>query len=365
MTGSEFTPWPCLELKQYPLSSDWTDSFPMKRLSRYRYIHVINATRTFFQEKEMLETYAQFRQYSFVQGNVSNANAMDFEFFYSMLSHDYPFFLGHKQTEIQASFKIDSEKLQGMDILKSSHFDLYRVEQARAGFARLQSLTNPGILTGFVSLTERPKAGDVIFGRLMPVGLIPRALAFSFVEPWDTVDPSHVEGILETFRRQYEAFKEKFPETTTRAFMKICGYHFYEAIQARELIPFLNEKLKHLKDEVEVKTVSYIFTDPGLMPKLAEIEGMNVINDGKKGTTWLGTIGVCEDRHVPETLREAIVTKEDRTIEVTLFMRDAGRNFLQEVFEPKFKKAKTIRKEHVHDENETYRSLRHLSLVHR
>ncbi len=362
MDNSEFVPWPCCELSPYPLDSHWTDTFPMSKLSRLRYIHILNATRSFFLTPELADTYAQLRNYAFQQGQFSNANAMDMDFFYSMLTHDYPFFLGHKQNEIQSAFKIDEKKYQGMPLLKASHFDLFRVEKAFLGFAQLQSLTNPGMANAFISMTERPKVGDVIFARLMPVGHIPRSFAFSAVEPWDTVNPDYVDKILPVFRRQYEAFCAKYPDTTTRAFMKIAAYHFYELMQFFELIPLLEQKISHLPDTVFARTISWIFTDPAKMPKLTDIPGAELIKQADGKASNLATVPICEDKRVPQTLREAIVSKEHKTLEVTLFMKDAGDSFVESVLKPCFKKAKNIEKIHKLDENETYRALRHLSL---
>jgi hypothetical protein len=363
MANQDITPWPCSELSHYPLDKHWTDTFPMQKLSRFRYVHILNATRSFFLTNELAGTYAQFRNYAFQQGAVSNANPMDMEFFYSMLTHDYPFFIGHKQSEIQAAFKIDQQKYQGMELLKASHFDLYRVERGALGLAVLQSMTNPGIQNAFISFTNMPKPGDYIFARLMPVGLIPRSFAFSAVEPWDTVNPEYVDDLVATFRKQYSLFCEKFPDTSTRAFMKICAYHFYEAIQSHEILPVLNAKLSHLPDFVYAQTISYIFTDQSQIPKLTSIPGAKPVDGEDKEQAKLVTVPICSDRKVPETLREAIISRDHRTIEVTMFMHDAAERFVQETLEPCFKKAKTIRKVRLHDGNEVYRSLRHLSLT--
>lgn len=362
MDKSEFVPWPCCELSTYPLDSHWTDTFPMSKISRLRYMHIINATRSFFLTPELSDTYAQLRNYAFQQGRFSNANVMDMDFFYSMLTHDYPFFLGHKQNEIHSAFKIDEKKYQGMPLLKASHFDLFRVEKSFLGFAQLQSLTNPGIVNAFISLSERPRIGDILFARLMPVGHIPRAFAFSAVEPWDNVNPEYVDKILPIFKRQHEAFCAKFPNTSTRAFMKIAAYHFYELIQYFELIPMLNQKMAHLNDKIYARTFSWIFPDPSKMPKLAEIPGAEAVEQGQDKNPTLVTVPICDDKKVPQTLREAIVSRDNKTLEVTVFMQDAGNRFVESVLKPGFKKTKPIEKIRILDENETYRALRHLSL---
>lgn len=359
---AEFTPWPCTSLATYPLDENWTDTFPVEPLSRYHYIHIKNVTHSFFLNTSLAQTYAQLRDYAFQQGNLSNANPLDMEFFHSILTHDFPFFLGHKKTEIQAAFDSSASKYQGMPHLKSSHFDLWRVEKASLGFAQLQSLTNPGKVSAFVSLTERPKVGDILFARLMPIGLLGKLTCQSVVEPWDTVLPQHVDGILNVFQKQFDAFKAKFPNATTRAFMKIAAYHFYELIQSKELMPALNEKLAPVHDTVYAQTMSFIFPDMKSMPKLTDIPGVKILKDENGETLNLATAAICKDHSVPQTLREAIISREDRTLEVSTFMKNAADTFVNETLEPLFGKTKVIRKTHRLDENETYRALRHLSI---
>ena len=363
MANTEFVPWPCVELSQYPLGGDWTDSFKMQSMPQFRYIQAVQGTRTMFQSPELASTYAQFRNYAFQQGAFSNANPLDMEFFYSMLSHDYPFFIGHKKAEVQSGFNFSDKKYEGLGLLRASHFDLFRVMDASFGLAVLQSLTNPGIQRAFVSLRDRPKKDDIIFARLLPVGFLGKMNIPSVVEPWDTVDPSNVDAIVATFRRQYEAFCAKWPDTSTRAFMKICAYHFYELIQCHELIPILNKKLACVSDFVHGKTVSYTFADKSQMPQIADIPGANPVMDGGKPMTNLATAEICSNKSVNETLREAIISFEDKTIEVTLFLHDAGDKFLAEVIEPAIKNAQTTQKTHILDDNEIYRSLRHLSIT--
>ena len=99
------------------------------------------------------------------------------------------------------------------------------------------------------------------------------------------------------------------------------------------------------------------------MPKLADIPGANPVMDGGKPMTTLATAEICSKKSVDQILREAIISVEDKTIEVTLFMHDAGDKFISEVIEPAFKEFKTTQKTHILDDNEIYRSLRHLSIT--
>lgn len=361
MGANEFTPWPCVELSRYPLDKHWTDTFPQENLSKYHYTHILNTTRSFFHTPAMADTYAQLRNYAFHQGTFSNANPMDLEFFYSILSHDLTFFLGDKDREIQSAFQLDGNKFRGMGHLKASHYDIYRVERTAFGLAELQSLTNPGKMNAFVSLFDAPKKDDVLFARLMPIGMLPRAFAYSVVEPWDTINPEFADDIVATYKKQYQAFCDKFPDTTTRAFCKIAGYHIYELIQAHELRQILNEKLKSVHDSLLPQTIRYKFTDKKPMIKLAEIPGSKPVKSNGAEVPDLYTASICTDKSIPQTLREAILSKEGRVLEITMFMRDASNNYIQTVIQPLIEKRNFIQETHELDNNEMYRSLRHLA----
>ena len=362
MDANDFMPWPCVELSRYPLDSHWTDTFPDENLSKYHYTHILNTTQSFFLTPAMADTYAQLRNYAFHQGAFSNANRMDKEFFYSILSHDLPFFIGDKGHEIQSAFQIDGNKYKGMGHLKASHYDIFRVERTALGLAELQSLTNPGKMNAFISFFNAPKKDDIVFARLMPIGLMPRAFAYSVVEPWDTVNPEYIDDIIAIFKKQYQAFCDKYPDTTTRAFCKIAGYHMYELIQAFELRPILNKQLSVVNDSLDAVTISYKFTDKSPMIKLRDIQGAKAVKSGQEEVPDLMTASICDDKSVPQTLREAILSKEGRTLEITMFMHDAGERFIKTAIEPLLEKRKYLKKLHSFDENEMYRALRHLSI---
>ena len=362
MGANEFTPWPCVELSRYPLDKHWTDTFPDENLSKYHYTHILNTTRSFFLTPAMSDTYAQLRNYAFHQGAFSNANSMDLEFFYSILSHDLTFFIGDKDREIQSDFQLNDKKFRGMGHLKASHYDIYRVERAGFGLAELQSLTNPGKMNAFVSLFETPKKDDVLFARLMPIGIMPRAFAYSVVEPWDTVKPEYVDEIISMFKKQYQAFCDKFPDTSTRAFCKISAYHIYELIQAHELRQILNDKLKDVPDNLFAKTIRYNFTDKHPMIKLLDIPGVKPVKSNGETIPDLVTASICDNKTIPQTLREVIISKDGRSLEMTMFMHDSGQKYLQSVVQPLIEKRKYIQEIHELDDNEMYRSLRHLAL---
>ncbi len=359
----DFTPWPCTGLSHYPLDSHWTDTFPSGNLSKLHYENIKQMVRSMFQTPATAQTYAQLRNYAFQQGAYSNANRMDLEFFYNMLTHDYPFFIGDKQNEIQSAFNLNTNKYKGMPWLKCSHFDIYRVEQAGFGLAQLQSLTNPGKVNAYISLFGGPHKDDIIFARVLPLGLLPQSFALSVVEPWDTVAPESIDNILSIYQKQYIAFCDKYPGTSHRAFCKIAAYHIYELLQAHELRPILNQKLAHLPDILSARTYSFIFHHKKDLIQLNSIPGAKEVTKDSPDDSSIVTVSICDDKTVPQTLREAIVSTDNKTIEITVFMKNAGEEFIEKVFKPLIEKVKTIQSVHVLDDNEMYRSLRHLSFI--
>jgi hypothetical protein len=358
----DFTPWPCAELSQYPLDSHWTDVFPASNLPKLHYENIKQMVRSLFQTPAMAKTYAQLRNYAFQQGAYSNANRMDLEFFYNILTHDYPFFVGDKQNEIQSSFSLNTKKYKGMPWLKCSHFDIYRVEQAAFGLAQLQSLTNDSKVNAYISLFGGPHKDDIIFARTLPIGIMPQSFAISVVEPWDTISPDYIDNILSTYQRQYIAFCDKFPNTSHKAFCKIAAYHIYELLQAYELRPILNQKLAHIPDIISARTYAFTFHHKKEMIRLPDIPEAKEVDKDSKDAPSLVTVPICKDKSVPQTLREAIISSENKTIEITVFMKTAGEEFIEKTFKPLIEKYKTIQSIHILDDNEMYRSLRHLSL---
>lgn len=355
----DFTPWPALRLSQYPISKTWSNTFPPQQLARLRYAHIKNAMHSIFLSPAMAPTYAKMRQFAFQQGNFSNANRLDLEFFHNVLTHDYPFFLGHKNRELVADFQTNDKNLQGILHLKASHLDLYRVEKIGFGFAQLQCLLHKGTIHAFFSLTDTPKLGDIVLGRILPIGWLPRSMAYSVVEPWDTVMPDYIDNIVSTFKTQFAAFKEKFPEASEKSFLKIEAYHLYELCQSYELCHRCNNALAPIHDSLNPMTTSLIFTNIGDLPKLQDIPNAQII----PGNDAVCDIATCPTtrENIHETLKNAIISRENRTLEITTFLNNAGNAFILSLVERFQKNTKIIKKIRLLDKNETYRALRHLS----
>ena len=358
----DFTPWPCAGLSQYPLDHNWTDTFPNGNLPKYHYESIKSLVRSYFQTPAMAKTYAQLRNYAFQQGAYTNANTMDLDFFYHILVHDFAFFVGDKQAEIQSAFPIDNNKYKGLPYLKCSHFDLYHVEKAAFGLAELRSLTDDSSVHAYTSLFSPVHKDEIVFARALPIGLMPRSFAMPIVEPWDTVSPDYIDSILAVYQKQYIAFCDKFPGTSHRAFCKIAAYHIYELLQAQELRPILNEKLAKVQDILSARTYSFIFHHAKEMINLNDIPGAKDVTKETPQNPTLVTVPICSDKSVPQTLREAIVSRENKTLEITVFMKNAGETLVEGTIKPMIEKFKTIPSVRILDDNEMYRSLRHLSL---
>lgn len=356
------SPWPCIQMAQYPVADDWDDAFPLERLSGFQYDHIKNAVHALFLSPALAKTYAQLRDFAFQQGAFSNANRIDLEFFHNILTHDYPFITGNKQIEIRAAFQIDSKKARGMGHLRASHFGLYRVGVSGMGFAELHSLLDDGIWRAFFGLGECPATGSVVFCRLMPVGFVPRSLAYSVVEPWETVVPDHVDHVVAMFRRQFDLFRTRFPKATVKAFLKASAYPLYEYIESCELRAVLQKQLDTVDDELHATTTTLIFPDVSQMPKIDALPLASPVKDLQGVVQNLATAPIFQDDALPETLREAILSREKRALEITTFARQAGAKYVEECIQSLPKRTKIIQKIRILDENEMYRALRHLFL---
>jgi len=356
--AAPFTPWPCTDLSSFPIEETWEDSFPSTHMTMLQYERHIGTLRSLFDSPSLAQTKAQLKDYCFCQGAFNNANALDVEFYHSVLSHDFPFFKGHLGVEIQSCFPIERKDYPGIGVLKASHFDFYEVKGVPfLGFARLSSLTRDLSVIAFTSLDMPPQAGDIVFGRLIPIGFLPRALSWRIVEPFDTISPKHQTSVLSTFQSQYDAFCQKFPKTSKAAFLKIAAYHVYESIQALELSEVINMSLSAFGERLEAQTFKAVFEDPSQIPDITQIPGAVVITDDKR----LVTVTITQNEIVKENLRDALVSRDDTTLEVTTFLKNAGSKFINEVIEPMLGQSSVVRQTIEIDANMTYRSLRHLS----
>ena len=356
--AAPFTPWPCTELSSYPIDADWNDEFPTTHMTMLQYERHIGTLRFLFDSPSLKQTRAQLKDYCFCQGMLTNANALDIEFFHSVLSHDFPFFKGHLNVEIQNCFPVERKDYPGIGVLKASHFDFWTVESTPIlGFARLSSMTRDMELVAYTSLDATPQRGDIIFGRLIPIGFLPRAMSWRIVEPFDTVSPKHQTKVLSTFQSQYDAFCQKFPNTSKAAFLKIAAYHIYESIQSLELTDIINGSLSAFGERLYARTFRFTFDDPAQMPDIATLPGALVVTDDKK----LVTVPLTDNGLINETLRDAIVSHEGATLEVTTFIQHASDKFMRDAFEPLLDGISVIRQDVELDDNSMYRALRHLS----
>ena len=353
-----FTPWPCADLSTFPLAEDWSDDIPSTHLTLLQYERHVGTFRSLYDSPSMQKTYAQLRNYCFCQGAVHNANAMDLEFFYAILASDLSFFKGHLGVEIQKAFPLDPKAYPGIGVLRATHFDFFEVKSWPVlGFARLASLTSDLSVIAFTSLEMTPKRGDIIFGRLVPIGFLPRAMSWQVVEPFDTIEKKHQSAVLSTFQSQYDHFCQKFPGTTKAAFLKIAAYHIYESIESHELCDVLHAMLVPFGERLCPRTFRFRFEDEGEVFDLASLpHAKRVTEDG-----MLVTVSVFEHETVHETLREVIVSRDAREIEMTSFLLHCVDRWIAEVVEPLIGSKRCVRQIVELDDNTTYRAIRHIS----
>ncbi len=365
----EFTPWPCANVAQYPLSDDWNDYFPAHHLSRIRYVNIVQTLHALFLTPAMSDVYTELRDYAWQQGGLTNANALDKEFFFNILTHDYPFLLGHRGREIQTSFNLNPKKCPGLGHLRASHFDLYQVKRSNLGFAELKSIFRDGLLHAFFSVSQYPREGEYVFARIVPVGMMPRRLAYTAVEPWDTVDPQAAPDVIRTCREQFDHFKSKYPQTDARAFCKVAAYFMYECIQSYELIAELNADLRkrpECRDEsVCAVTTRFAYEKPGHVPAIGSLPDAEYITENGKKSFDLATAPIAGDETLPQTLREAIISRDKNSIEITTFLRKFGEDYIRRCLETLPRRDRMVRHTQCLDNNTTYRALRHLYLADR
>lgn len=366
MQAPKFTPWPCSQLAQYPLADDWNDYFPIERLSRMRYVCTTQAVHSLFLTPPLAAAYADLRNFAWQQGELTNANAIDKEFFFNMLTHDYAFFMGRQGREIASSFNLDPKKYPGLGHLRASHFDLYQVKRSNLGFAELKSVLHDGLLHAFFSVSQYPRDGEYVFARVLPVGVMPRQLAYTVVEPWDTVAPDAAPTVVQTCRDQFDHYREKFPQADERAFCKVSAYAIYELIQSYELIASLNDKLRRIfgddDESVCAVTTRFVYEKSSHVPAINALPDSEFVLENGKKCFDLAVAFIAEDAKIPQTLREAIITREENSIEVTTFLKKSGEKYIQSCLGvlPHADRM-TVQTDYL-DVNTTYRALRHLYL---
>ena len=98
------------------------------------------------------------------------------------------------------------------------------------------------------------------------------------------------------------------------------------------------------------------------MPKIDALPLASSVKDLQGVVQNLATAPIFQDDALPETLREAILSREKRALEITTFARQAGAKYVEECIQSFPKRTKIIQKIRILDENEMYRALRHLFL---
>ena len=328
---------------------------PEGRVWASQYERHVNTFSSLFHAPSLAKTYAQLKDYCFCQGAYSNANVIDMEFFNSILAQDLAFFKGHLGVEIQEAFSLDKEKYRAIPLMRASHFDFFEVESRSVfGFCRLRSHSTGEIITAYTSVETPPIPGELLFGRLLPVGCLPLLPRGRVLEPFDTVSPDHEDEVLAAFQSQYDAFCQKFPGTSKAAFFKIAGYHVYELIQSCELQDNYRDILQPFDESLFPRIFRYTFERAEDIPDFKNLPEAKAV-DGE-----IYSVQILSNMSLHETIREAILSKDGPVLEITVFLKKAADQFIQNTVEPWLAGTKPIRQTIELDHNAIYRALRHL-----
>lgn len=350
--------WPVSQLKNYPLDKHWTPDWPKKRASYVGYQKTMGSVRALAIQPEYEEMVGMLRNYCFQQGEEnSNASSDDREMFEDILANDFLFFVGDQDRELVQDFPLDPKAYDTFPHMKSSHFDFYRVERRGwFGAARLHSLTKDVTFNVKVPMINGPVAGEVIFGRVMSIGFSLRLTQCWIVVPSDIID-----NVLRKFDEEFEAMKKKFSQLTKPAFLKIAAYHVYEYISGCMMIQRFEKGMPNGIDFSPTIT-DYVFRSPSAIPVLDKIPDARSLEDDEPNSQHnIVTLCISDKKSIDKTLREAIISREGKKLEIISFIEPKDFDFREKI-EKMFgcPMSQVIRNQRKLDVNETYRSLRHL-----
>lgn len=342
--------WPCLELKRFVLHKNWTAEFPKSRIFRTGYQKTCDSLRALFFDKAYDKIYDGFQDYCFQQGEYHNANSLDKAFFESVLYNDLIFWLGDKDREVRQDFPLDPKVYDCFGHMSASHFDVFTVRRrSPLGAVELESKTTGQCYKAWAGFIRPPQAQSVILARLMPLNFQTHVL-----KPWLTIPSDIVEDVMEEFIAELAAMKLRFEQCSAQSLLKIGAYHLYEAVAARIRIGEI-QKICAQRQEITFnpRLFTYIFPNPAQIPKLSGILALDVIDSD------LATCELLQDNALHKTLREAIVSRHERSIEIVGFLEQALDKFVCD-FESQISKTKFIKKVRHLNIHETYRSIRHI-----
>ncbi|MFA5625737.1 MAG: hypothetical protein WC966_11900 [Bradymonadales bacterium] len=342
--------WPCSQLKRYILDKHWQALWPKSRIYHSGYQKTVSSIKALFYDPAYESIYDNFQDYCFQQGTQHNANALDKMFFDSVLVHDLIFWLGDKDREIRTDFPLDPKVYDCFGHMKASHFDLFKVlKRGLLGAVLLESVITKKRFKAWAGFIRPPKPNTVIMARLLPLNFQTQLL-----RPWLELAPEILDDVLEEFYAELAHMQLKFPQCSAEALLKIAGYHLYEAIVSRQRIAQIQKLLSKEPDiHFKPQVYTYSFPNPAQMPKLDTLPNIKMIDKE------LGILPLYHHNALHKTLREAIISRQDKTLEFIAFLDEPMQSFITQ-FEALISKSKYIKHVRSLNHHEIYRSIRHI-----
>ena len=126
-------------------------------------------------------------------------------------------------------------------------------------------------------------------------------------------------------------------------------------LTAEEAIRSLDSIVKNAETRSELADVS-----EDVMAILNEGAPAEFVTENGKKCFDLATAPIVDDDRIPQTLREAIISREGHSIEVTTFLRKFGEQYVQSCLDALPHRDRMTQHTDYLDANTTYRALRHL-----
>ena len=344
--GERAEPWPSRRFKRWPLKEGWTPSTPEKRVGPVGYQKVVGSVQHLFTDATQAQVLTGLQDYCFQQGEVSNTNGRDRAWFIDILTHDLAFFEGDRERRIIEDMPLDPKVYDALPQMEASIIDLYRVDaRGILGGLKVTSLLRGGVkLSGGGGLLKAPSKGSFVLGRFVQIG---RGLMLD--EPFLVIEDDLAATLVE-----YEATRQLHPTLTRDSLLKVAGYHLYEEAVSRLVAQQIELPEGHHLDPL---VIEWVVQQPRHLPDLSVIEGAKRVEADEAGRETMVTVALSPHGLVHRTLREAVISIDDRTLSLIAFI-DRDREALIERLRSTLPKAVRERREPL-SPRAIYRSLRH------
>lgn len=311
--------WPARRLKRWPIAVDWEPDVVKKRIGPIGYQKVVGTVRALYSDDALSPVLAGFQDYCFQQGAASNANPRDRAFFYDILTHDLTFFEGDQGRPIVEDLPIDPKIYDALPQMKGSYLDLYRVtHRSMLGGLMMSSLLTGEEVKAGTRMFKGPQVDDHVLGRLVKIG---RGLFLD--EPHLTVSEAVARGARAAALEEHKVIGARRPGLSLRGLLKVGGYHLYEETVGRSLIEELEQQLpSDLPFEPQV--VRHRLRKARDLPALEALAGAKVVDTSPGGKPSIIMYDAFPDLPLPATLKEVMVSIEDREVLTVSFLGAAG-----------------------------------------